>query len=164
MSDSQEDKNQQDKNSTSGQQFNIQKIYTKDISFESPNSPKIFTDKWEPKNNLDLNTNATPIGENHYEVVLSLTVTTKVGDNTAYLCEVQQAGIFYIEGFAEPDLRAMLGSFCPNILFPYAREAVSDIVTRGGFPQMLLAPINFDALYEQHMQQQASTASSETVN
>ena len=104
MSDSQADKNQQDEKATSGQQFNIQKIYTKDISFEAPNSPKVFTEKWEPKNNLDLNTNATPIGDNHYEVVLSLTVTTNIGDNTAYLCEVQQAGIFYIEGFADADL------------------------------------------------------------
>ena len=164
MSDSQQDNKTENKEATSGQQFSIQKIYTKDISFESPNCPKIFTEKWEPKNNLDLNTNASPIADHTYEVVLSLTVTTKVGDNTAYLCEIQQAGIFYIDGFSDADLRGMLGSFCPNILFPYAREAVSDIVTRGGFPQMLLAPINFDALYEQHMQQQANAAPSETVN
>jgi len=143
-------------------QFNIQKIYTKDISFEAPNSPKVFTEKWEPQNNLDLNTNANPIADNTFEVVLSLTVTAKPGDNTAYLCEVQQAGIFTIEGFSETNQHAMLGSFCPNILFPYAREAISDIVTRGGFPQLLLAPINFDALYEQHMQQQ--NAQPETVN
>jgi preprotein translocase subunit SecB len=144
-------------------QFNIQKIYTKDISFESPNSPKTFTEKWEPQNNLDLNTNASPIGENTYEVVLSLTVTAKLGENTAYLCEIHQAGIFSIEGFSDEDLHGMLGSFCPNILFPYAREAVSDIVTRGGFPQLLLAPINFDALYQQHMQQ-AQASETETVN
>ncbi|MGD8926782.1 MAG: protein-export chaperone SecB, partial [Thioalkalispiraceae bacterium] len=144
--------------------FNIQKIYTKDISFESPNCPTIFTEEWKPANNLDLNTNATPIGENTYEVVLSLTVTTKLGDNTAYLCEIHQAGIFYISGFEDSDLHAMLGSFCPNILFPYAREAVSDIVTRGGFPQLLLAPINFDALYAQHMQEQANAEQPETVN
>ena len=143
-------------------QFNIQKIYTKDISFEAPNSPKVFTEKWDPQNNLDLNTNANPIGDNTFEVVLSLTVTAKLDDNTAYLCEVHQAGIFTIEGFSDNDTHAMLGSFCPNILFPYAREAVSDIVTRGGFPQLLLAPINFDALYEQHMQQQ--NAQPETVN
>lgn len=144
-------------------QFNIQKIYSKDVSFEAPNSPKIFTEKWEPKNNLDLNTNASPIGENTYEVVLSLTVTAKIGETTAYLCEIHQAGIFSIEDFSDSDLHGMLGSFCPNILFPYAREAVSDIVTRGGFPQLLLAPINFDALYEQHMQQSQATKT-ETVN
>ncbi len=144
-------------------QFNIQKIYSKDISFEAPGSPKIFTEKWEPKNNLDLNTNANPIGENTYEVVLSLTVTAKIGETTAYLCEIHQAGIFSVEGFSDTDLHAMLGSFCPSILFPYAREAVSDIVTRGGFPQLLLAPINFDALYEQHMQQ-AQATNTETVN
>ena len=144
-------------------QFNIQKIYTKDISFEAPSSPKIFTEKWEPQNNLDLNTNASPIGENTYEVVLSLTVTAKHGENTAYLCEIHQAGIFSIKDFSDADLHQMLGSFCPNILFPYAREAVSDIVTRGGFPQLLLTPINFDALYEQHMQQ-SQAAKTETVN
>lgn len=145
-----------------GQHFNIQKIYTRDISFEAPNCPQVFTENWEPQNNLDLNTNANTIADKTYEVVLSLTVTAKLGDNTAYLCEVHQAGIFTIDGFNDKDTRAMLGSFCPNILFPYAREAVSDIITRGGFPQLLLAPINFDALYEQHLQQQGSKQ--ETVN
>ena len=160
MSESQENT---EANAEQQGQFNIQKVYTRDISFEAPNSPKVFTEKWEPKNNLDLNTNASPIGENTYEVVLSLTVTAKLGETTAYLCEIHQAGIFSIEGFSDTDLHTMLGSFCPNILFPYAREAVSDIVTRGGFPQLLLAPINFDALYEQHMQQ-AQAAETETVN
>jgi preprotein translocase subunit SecB len=136
----------------------IQKIYIKDISFEAPNSPQSFTEKWEPKFNLDLNTNAQSIAENNYEVMLSLTVTVSNNDKTAYLVEVKQAGIFHLEDFPDSVLRGMLGSFCPNILFPYAREAVSDIVTRGGFPQMLLNPINFDALYEQHLQQQAQQA------
>jgi len=135
--------------------FNIQKIYVKDISFEAPNTPEIFTVEWEPHNNLDLNTNTKTLADNIYEVVLSITVTTTVGDKTAYLVEVQQAGIFHLEDFSESDLHGMLGSFCPNLLFPYAREAVSDVVTRGGFPQMLLAPINFDALYQQHLEQQA---------
>ena len=162
MSESQ-DKTEGKTESKAEQQFHIQKIYTRDISFEAPNSPKIFTEKWEPQNNLDLNTNASPIADKTFEVVLSLTVTAKLGDNTAYLVEVHQAGIFTIDGFSDEDTHAMLGSFCPNILFPYAREAVSDIVTRGGFPQLLLAPINFDALYEQHMQQQGKQQS-ETVN
>lgn len=143
-------------------QFTIQKIYVKDISFEAPNSPQSFTEEWKPGVNLDLNTNAQSIAENSYEIVLSLTVTVSNADKTAYLVEVQQAGIFGIEGFGDTDLRGMLGSFCPNILFPYAREAVSDIVTRGGFPQMLLSPINFDALYEQHLQQQNKPADAKT--
>ena len=143
--------------------FNIQRLYVKDISFEAPNSPQCFTEQWEPMNELDLNTNATPIAEHTYEVVLSVTVTTKLGDNVAFLAEVQQAGIFYIEGFSEANLHAMLGSFCPNILFPYLREAVSDIVTRGGFPPLLLNPVNFDALYQQHMQQQAQASESQTA-
>lgn len=138
--------------------FGIQKIYVKDLSFEAPNSPATFTDQWEPNVNLDLNTNAQGIAEFVYEVVLSLTVTVHNQDKPAYLVEVQQAGIFHLEKFPDSVLRGMLGSFCPNILFPYAREAVSDLVTRGGFPQMLLNPINFDALYEQHMQQQAQQA------
>jgi len=139
-------------------QFSIQKIYVKDISFETPNSPAAFMEEWKPAVNLDLNTNAHSIAENTYEVVLSITATVKNNDKNAYLIEVQQAGIFNVAGFKENDLGGMLGSFCPNILFPYAREVVSDLVARGGFPQMLLAPINFDALYEQHLQQQNQQA------
>jgi preprotein translocase subunit SecB len=139
-------------------QFSIQKLYVKDISFEAPNSPAVFKEEWKPAVNLDLNTNAESIEENSYEVVLTITATVKNSDKTAYLIEVQQAGIFHIAGFEKKDLGSMLGSFCPNILFPYAREVVSDVVTRGGFPQMLLAPINFDALYEQHLQQQKQQA------
>jgi len=145
-------------------QFGIQKIYVKDISFEAPNSPQSFTEEWNPKSNLELNTNAQGIAEHTFEVVLSITLTVKNNDKTAYLVEVQQAGIFTIQGFGDSELRGMLGSFCPNILFPYAREAISDIVTRGGFPQMLLTPINFDALYQQHLQQQAAqTGKQDTV-
>jgi len=138
--------------------FAIQKIYVKDLSFEAPNSPQCFTEEWNPEVNLDLNTSAQGVAENNFEVLLSITVTVKNKDQNAYLVEVQQAGIFHLENFPEDMLRAMLGSFCPNILFPYAREAVSDAVTRGGFPQLLLNPINFDALYEQHLQQQVQQA------
>ncbi len=137
------------------QQFAIQKIYVKDISFESPNSPQMFTADWQPRHNLELNTNGQALGEDVYEVVLSLTVTAKNDEQTAFLVEVQQCGIFTITGFAEDDLAAMLGSYCPNLLFPYAREAISDLVTRGGFPPLLLAPVNFDALYAQHLQERA---------
>lgn len=137
-------------------QFAIHKIFVKDISFEAPGTPQIFTEEFKPDLGLDLNTNARSLGNNNFEVVLSLTVTVKNKDATAYLVEIHQAGIFLIQGFSDADVRGMLGSFCPNILFPYAREAVSDIVTRGGFPQLLLSPINFDALYAQHLQQQSA--------
>lgn len=135
-------------------EFALQRIYVKDLSFETPNSPVIFTEEWKPESNLNLNSNVTKLGNNAYEVVLTVTVTTKVGDKTAFLVEVQQAGIFIIKGFAENELGQMLGAYCPNILFPYTREVVSDLVTKGGFPQLLLTPVNFDALYAQHMQEQ----------
>ena len=134
--------------------FGIQKIYIKDVSFETPNSPAIFTDsKWEPEVNVQLNSAAAAMENHMHEVVLSVTITAKTGDKTAYLVEVQQAGIFQTEGFVDEQLNHLLGSFCPNILFPYVRETISDLVSRGGFPQMLLAPVNFEALYAQHVQQ-----------
>ena len=139
-------------------QFAIQKIYVKDISFETPHSPHIFSEQWRPDVNLNLSSEAAPLSENVYDVVLSVTVTAKVQEKTAFLAEVQQAGIFHMGGFGDAELGHMLGSFCPSILFPYAREAVSDLVTRGGFPQFLMAPVNFDALYAQHLQQKAGQA------
>ncbi|GAB4254663.1 MAG: protein-export chaperone SecB [Methylomicrobium sp.] len=138
--------------------FSIQKIYTKDISFETPNSPKIFTEKWEPKVDFNLGTNVQSIESDLYEVSLTITVTVKSGESTAYLVEVCQAGIYALKGFTEEEMGPMVGSFCPNILFPYAREVVSDLVTKGGFPQLLLAPVNFDALYAQHLQQMQQQA------
>lgn len=136
------------------QQFLIQKIYIKDVSFESPNSPEMFTSDWQPDVNLDLNTNANRLGDDVFEVVLSLTSTVKNQDQTAFLVEVQQCGIFTLSGFGDQELSQMLGSYCPNILFPYAREAISELVNKGGFPPLILAPVNFDALYAQHMSQQ----------
>lgn len=144
-----------------GREFGIQKIYIKDVSFETPNAPGIFREKWEPDVSLQLGNSATTLADGVFEAVLSLTVTAKVAGKTAYLVEIQQAGIFNIRGYNNQEVALMLGSFCPNILFPYAREAVSDLVTKGGFPQMLLAPVNFDALYQQHMQQQAQGAPTE---
>ena len=140
------------------QQFEIQKIYLKDASFEAPNTPEAFTLKWQPNINVQINTNARTIADKQYEVVLSITVTAKNEDKNAFLVEIQQAGIFGMDGFEEAQLKGMLGSFCPDILFPYAREAISDLATRGGFPQLLLAPVNFDALYQQHLQQQQQAA------
>ena len=150
--------NQSDTTQQGNQQFAIQKLYLKDVSFESPNSPAMFTREWQPEVNLDLNTNTQALSEGVYNVVLSLTVTVKNSEQTAFLVEVQQAGIFTVNGFAESELGHMLGSYCPNILFPYAREAISDLVTKGGFPPLLLAPVNFDAVYAQHLAQQQPQA------
>ncbi len=146
-------------------QFSIQKIYTKDISFETPNSPAIFAQtKWEPEVNVQLNSRASTMENDMHEIVLTVTVTAKVADETAYLVEVQQAGVFQVVGFEEAQMGQLLGSFCPNILFPYVREAISDLVARGGFPQMLLQPVNFDALYAQHVQQQQGQGQQEATH
>ncbi|MCL7420427.1 MAG: protein-export chaperone SecB [Methylobacter sp.] len=154
-----------EENKTVEKQFSIQKIYTKDISFETPNSPKVFIEKWEPSVDFNLSTHVEPLENSLYEVALTITITVKSGDTTAYLVEVNQAGIFALNGFDDQEMGPMVGSFCPNILFPYAREVVSDLVTKGGFPQLLLAPVNFDALYAQHLQHAQNQApSSEAVN
>ncbi|MCE2573526.1 protein-export chaperone SecB [Motilimonas eburnea] len=136
--------------------FNIQRIFLKDISFECPNSPAVFQKEWQPEVKLDLDTKSGKLADNVYEVVLSLTVTANIGEDTAFLCEVQQAGIFTVGEMPDPQLAHCLGAFCPNILFPYAREAVTSMVTRGTFPQLNLAPVNFDALFAQAMQQRAA--------
>lgn len=136
------------------QQFHVQKVYLKDASFETPNSPGIFTNDWDPKINVELNTRGERVSDEVMEVIVTVTVTAKLQETTAYLCEVQQAGIFTVKGIQGENLNALLGSYCPQILFPYAREAVSDLVAKGGFPQMLLAPVNFDALYAQQRSQQ----------
>lgn len=145
------------------QQFAIQKIYLKDVSFESPNSPGVFSEgEWKPEINIQLNTEARAIADNVNEVVLTVTVTAKQDDKTAFLVEVKQAGIFQMSGFPKEQMGGMLGAFCPETLFPYAREAISELVSKGGFPQLLLSPVNFNALYMQHQQQQAQKASAET--
>jgi preprotein translocase subunit SecB len=133
------------------QQFAIHRIYLKDVSFETPNSPAVLREEWKPEINLQINTKVNPLETGVFEVTLVVTVTAKQGDKTGFLAEVHQAGIFGISGFDEPQSKSLLGSYCPNSLFPYAREAISDLVTKGGFPQLLLAPINFDALYEQQI-------------
>ncbi|MDH5370001.1 MAG: protein-export chaperone SecB [Gammaproteobacteria bacterium] len=150
MSDTKESKEQSNENTEP--HFSIEKIYLKDVSFESPDAPAVFTDNWEPEINMELNSQGQPIDKNVYEVELSITVTAKNKDKTSFLVEIKQCGIFSISGMEDANLNGMLGSFCPNILFPYAREAISDLVTKGGFPQLLLAPVNFDAIYAQHLQ------------
>ncbi len=145
------------------QAFVIQKIYTKDVSFESPNSPAIFTHEFKPELSVDLNVESTGLDDDVFHVVVRVTATTKVEDKTAFLCEVEQAGIFTLAGFSDAELSYMLGVQCPTALFPYAREAVSDLVTRGGFPQLLLEPVNFEAMYASHMQQQQAQAEANTT-
>jgi preprotein translocase subunit SecB len=140
----------------SGPQFAIHRIYLKDASFETPNSPAVFMQEWKPEVNLQLNSSVNALEGEIYEVVLSLTVTAKQGDQTGFLAEIQQAGIFTVKGFDQQQQGSMLGAFCPNTLFPFAREAISDLVVKGGFPQLLLAPINFDALYAQKLKQESA--------
>ena len=145
-------------------QFALQKIYVKDVSFETPHSPEVFTQKWEPKMEFNLSSNAQQLQDGLFEVRLTVTLTAKLEDRTAYLVEVTQAGIFAATGFADQEYGPLLGSYCPNVLFPYAREAVSDLVVKGGFPPMLLAPVNFDALYMQHVQQAQQPAETGTTH
>lgn len=138
-------------------QITIQKIYLKDFSFESPNTPSVFTSgKWTPNTNLNLRSSHTPCGDDHTEVVLSLTVEAKHEDKTLFLVELQQAGLFHISGYDEKEFGVIVGSFCPNILFPYARESISAAISKGGFPEFVLQPINFDSLYAQGQAQAAS--------
>lgn len=143
---------------TQQKKFIIQKIYTKDISFESPNTPGIFTAEFKPNLEVNLNVESKSLEEDVYHVVLRVTATTKVEEHTAFLCEVEQAGIFTLQGFNQEEMGYLLGAQCPNTLFPYARETVSDLVTRGGFPQLLLEPVNFEAMYHEHLQSQAAQA------
>ncbi len=134
-------------------QFMIQRLYVKNISFETSNTPAVFQQKWEPELGLDLNTQHTKLDENVYEVALTVTATVKNNQTTAFLVEVQQAGIFTIQGPSTEQLDHLLNSFCPSLLFPYAREAITSEVVRGSFPQLVLAPINFDALYMQQLEE-----------
>ena len=143
----------------------INKIYVKDFSFESPQSPGIFhRSGWQPKTNLNLRSTHTPGEGDHHEIVLTITVEAQEDDKTCFLVELQQAGLFEIVGYDGDELKAIVGSFCPNILFPYAREAISTMIQKGGFPEFVLQPINFDALFmqaQQQAQQQAAEGSVE---
>lgn len=139
------------------QQFAMQRIYNKDVSFESPATPGVFRKQWQPKINVDLNTKSNAVDEEgNFEVVLTITLTAKIEEETAFLVEVQQAGIFYIKGFEGENLRRLLGTAAPNVLFPYARENIDSLVVKGGFPAVMLSPVNFDALYQQAVAQAES--------
>ncbi|MBS99851.1 MAG: protein-export chaperone SecB [Oceanospirillaceae bacterium] len=142
-------------------QFAMKRVYMKDASLETPAAPQVFTKAWQPEVNLDLNTRSTPLDEDHFEVVLTLTVTVKNDGETAFLVEVQQAGIFMLSGLGEAETKHTLGAFCPNILFPYAREAIDNLASKASFPALMLAPVNFDALYAQQQQQAQQKAAEE---
>ena len=137
-------------------EFAIQRVYTKDVSFETPNSPAVFQLDWKPEIKLDLDTRSAKLGDDTYEVILSVTVTASVEGQTAFLAEVQQAGIFTIGNLPEAQLAHAIGAFCPTTLFPYARETVASLVNRGSFPQFNLSPVNFEALYASYVQQRAA--------
>jgi len=142
-------------------QFALQRIYVKDISFESPNAPDVFQAAWKPQINMDLNTASNKVSDTQFEVTISLSITAKVDEKVAFIVEVQQAGIFHISGIEGAQLAQTLGAFCPNVLFPYAREAVDSMVNKGSFPSLMLAPVNFDAIYAEAMkrkQEEAQTA------
>jgi preprotein translocase subunit SecB len=139
-----------------GPQFQIQKLYTKDVSFEIPNAPQIFQEAGQADVKMSLSQRVEDLGENVKEVSLTVTVTATVGEKTAYLAEVAQAGIFTLTGFNEQTLHAVLNTICPNTLFPYARAAISGLVADGGFPPLTLQPVNFEQLYAQRMQQLAA--------
>jgi preprotein translocase subunit SecB len=151
-----------DKENTAEKRLSITKIYLKDSSFESPQSPAIFRrGEWKPQTNLNLRSAHHQLEGDHHEIVLTITIEAKEDDKTCFLIELQQAGLFEIAGYEGEELQAIVGSFCPNILFPYARESIASLVQKGGFPEFVLQPINFDALYMQSKQQQMTQAAAE---
>ncbi|MCH2092625.1 MAG: protein-export chaperone SecB [Pseudoxanthomonas sp.] len=147
-----------------GPAFTVEKIYVKDVSFEVPGAPAIFTENVQPELQLNLNQRVQRLGENAFEVVLGVTLTCKAGDKTAYVAEVQQAGIFGLMGLEAQAVDVLLGTQCPNILFPYVRQLVSDLVQAGGFPPFFLQPINFEALYAESLRQRAAQGDASLAN
>ena len=140
--------------------FDIEKIYLKDASFETANTPAVFAEQgpWQPEINVSIRSAAEKLPTpDHHEVVLSVTVTAKREQSTIYLAEVHQAGVFGITGYSDEELGPILGAYCPNTLYPFARQAIADLVWKGGFPQLLLGPINFDMMYEERRRQQAES-------
>ena len=136
------------------QQFGIQRIYIKDVSFESPQGAAVFGKTWQPAIQQEISNTTTAMSDDRYEVVLTITITGKLDDQPAFLVEVQQAGIFLMKGLNEEQVRRVAGSNCPTILFPYAREVIDSLLSRGTLPALMLPPINFDALFQQALAQQ----------
>jgi preprotein translocase subunit SecB len=147
-----------------GPAFTVEKIYVKDVSFEVPNAPAVFAETAQPQLQLNLSQNVQRVGENAYEVVLGVTLTCTANDKSMYLAEVKQAGVFGLVGFDAQTLDAMLGTHCPNVLYPYARQLVSDLIQAGGFPPFFLQPINFDALFAEQQRRMASGGEAPTLN
>jgi preprotein translocase subunit SecB len=140
-------------------QLILQKIYVKDLSFESPKAPMVFTTNVTPQTQLNVRSSAQEVAPDTTEVTLTITVEAKDKDTTLFLAEVAQAGIFFVQGYSADERSILVGSFCPNTLYPFAREAISELVTKGGFPPLLLQPLNFDAIYAQAVQDRAARAS-----
>lgn len=142
--------------------YNLQRLYLKDVSFESPNSPEVFLKDWKPNVELNMTTSNRKIDEDDalYEVILSLSIQAKHEDKTAFLIELHQAGIFQAKGFEGEELNVILSVHCPQNLYPFAREAVASLAMKGGFPQILLHPINFEGIYRQKMAEQQAAAKS----
>ncbi|MEC7120727.1 MAG: protein-export chaperone SecB [Pseudomonadota bacterium] len=143
-------------------QLALERIYAKDISFEVP-AAKVFMAEWQPELDINLSSNAEQLDPTHFQVVLSVTVNAKNQGAVAFIAEVHQAGVFLIENVSQEQLPHLLGAYCPNILFPFAREAINDIVTKGSFPQLLLAPINFDAAFAESQQRQQQQQAAEAT-
>lgn len=145
-----------------GAQFSVDRIYVKDVSFESPKAPQVFAEQAQPQLNLNLNQRVTKVADNSYEVMLGITLTCTIGeDNTVYVAEVEQAGLFTLAGFEPQALDAMLGTHCPNVLYPYARQLVANLIQAGGFPPFLLQPINFDQIYAEALRRRQQEAAGE---
>lgn len=138
--------------------FTLEKVYLKDVSFEAPGAPQVFQEQGQPQLQMNLSQKVQRLADNAFEVVLGVTLTCTLGEKTAYLAEVQQAGVFGLSGFDERALDLMLGTHCPNALYPYARQAIGDLVQSGGFPPFLLQPINFENLYAESLRQRAQQA------
>lgn len=140
-------------------QVMLERLYLKDASFESPRSPAVFGERWQPEYQLDINTRTSGVGEDRFEVLLCITLRAKTeGGKTAYIVEIQQAGVFLIRGLDEQSLQRALGTLCAGTLFPYVRESVDSLVVKGGFPAVHLAPVNFDALYADALRKRAEAA------
>ena len=143
-------------------EFTLERIYVKDLSFESPRSPEVFRSQWQPNVQLDIGSKTTPLGEDRFEVVLTVTASVRTPDAvTDAIVEVQQAGIFKVKGIADDQRARMLATFCPNILFPYIRETVDSLMNKGGLPPLLLAPVNFDSLFNEALKRRSAGQSTE---
>ena len=143
--------------------FAVQRVYLKDISFESPNAPAVFKSEWKPQVKMDLNTENKKLSDNQWEVTLTLTVTANIEEKPAFIIEIQQAGIFLVDGLNQQQSAHTLGAFCPNLLFPYARETVDSMVVKGSFPALMLQPVNFDAIYSEALRRQKDKAAEESA-